>query len=107
MRSRYGIGQHVHLSLNDIHPRKNLEGLVEAFGRLKLRSGLTSSACDRRAKPVAIPGVLSPRANNQFADDIRVLGYVPSEDVLALYQGADCSFILRSMKDGACRFTKR
>ena len=40
VRTRYSIGPQYILSLNDIHPRKNLEGLVEAFGRLKSRSGL-------------------------------------------------------------------
>ncbi|MCZ6871767.1 MAG: glycosyltransferase, partial [Gammaproteobacteria bacterium] len=40
VRTRHRIGQEYILSLNDIHPRKNLEGLVEAFGSLKSRTGL-------------------------------------------------------------------
>ncbi len=99
VRTRYDIGQHYILSLNDIHPRKNLAGLVEAFGRLKSRSGLPHQLVIAGRSLLQYPEFYSRLESSQFADDIRVLGYVPSEDVLALYQGADL-FVYPSFYEG-------
>ena len=99
MRSRYGIGQNYILSLNDIHPRKNLEGLVEAFARLKLRSRLPHQLVIAGRSLWPYPEFYRRVQSNQFVDDIRVLGYVPSEDVLPLYQGADL-FVYPSFYEG-------
>ncbi|MGH6850674.1 MAG: glycosyltransferase family 4 protein [Methylocella sp.] len=97
--TRYGIGQPYILSLNDIHPRKNLEGLVEAFGRLKSRSGLPHQLVIAGRSLWPYPEFYRRVESSQFADDIRVLGYVPSEDVLALYQGAGL-FVYPSFYEG-------
>ena len=45
--------------------------------------------------------------SSRFADNIKVLGYMPSGDVPALYQGAGLFVYPSFMKDGACRFMKR
>ncbi len=99
VRTRHGIGQRYILSLNDIHPRKNLEGLVEAFGRLKSRTGLPHQLVVAGRSLWPYPEFYRRAASSQFADDIRVLGYVPTEDVLALYQGADL-FVYPSFYEG-------
>jgi glycosyltransferase involved in cell wall biosynthesis len=99
VRTRYSIRQPYILSLNDIHPRKNLEGLVEAFGHLKSRSGLRHQLVIAGRPLWPYPELYRRVASSQFADDIRVLGYVPSEDVLALYQGADL-FVYPSFYEG-------
>src|SRR6266851_3504432 len=99
IRSRYGIGQQYILSLNDIHPRKNLEGLVEAFGRLKSRSGLPHQLVIAGRSLWPYPEFYRRVASSQFADDIKVLGYVPTEDVLGLYQGAGV-FVYPSFYEG-------
>ncbi|MGB8899284.1 MAG: glycosyltransferase family 1 protein [Methylocella sp.] len=99
VRTRYNIEQQYILSLNDIHPRKNLEGLVEAFGRLKSRSGLPHQLVIAGRSLWPYPAFYRRVESSQFADDIRVLGYVPSEDVLALYQGAGL-FVYPSFYEG-------
>jgi len=99
LRTRYGIGQQYILSLNDIHPRKNLEGLVEAFGRLKSRTGLPHQLVIAGRSLWPYPEFYRRVKSSQFVDDIRVLGYVPSEDVLALYQGAGL-FVYPSFYEG-------
>jgi glycosyltransferase involved in cell wall biosynthesis len=99
VRTRYSIGQRYILSLNDIHPRKNLEGLVEAFGRLKCRSRLPHQLVIAGRTLWPYPEFYRRVESSQFADDIRALGYVPSEDVLALYQGADL-FVYPSFYEG-------
>ena len=99
MRARYNIERHYILSLNDIHPRKNLEGLVEAFERLKVRSGLPHQLVIAGRNLWPYPDFYHRVKSSQFSDDIRILGYVPSEDLLALYQGADL-FVYPSFYEG-------
>lgn len=99
VRTRHNIGQHYILSLNDIHPRKNLESLVDAFGHMKSRTGLPHQLIIGGRSLWPYPEFYRRVQGSQFADDIRVLGYVPSEDVLALYQGADL-FVYPSLYEG-------
>jgi glycosyltransferase involved in cell wall biosynthesis len=97
--SRHGIRLPYILSLNDIHPRKNLEGLVDAFGRLKSRSGLPHQLVIAGRNLWPYPEFYRRVESSPFANDIRLLGYAPSSDVLALYQGADL-FIYPSFYEG-------
>ena len=99
MRTRNDIGQPYILSLNDIHPRKNLEGLVEAFGLLKSRTGLPHKLVIAGRSLWPYPEFYRRVKSSRFAYDIKVLGYVPSEDLLALYQGADL-FVYPSFYEG-------
>lgn len=99
LRARYRLGPCYILSLNDIHPRKNLEGLVEAFGRLKARTGLPHRLVIAGKSLWRYPQFYRRVETSAFADDIRVVGYVPSEDLLALYQGADL-FVYPSFYEG-------
>jgi glycosyltransferase involved in cell wall biosynthesis len=99
VRARHEIGNRYILSLNDIHPRKNLEGLVEAFGRLKARTGLPHQLVIGGRSLWPYPEFYRRVKSSPFVDDIKVLGYVRSEDVLALYQGADL-FVYPSFYEG-------
>ncbi len=99
MRERLGIASKYLLSLNDIHPRKNLEGLIEAFTLLKLRTGLPHQLVIAGRKLWPYPEFDRALGASAFADDIKVLGYVPSQDVLALYQGAEL-FVYPSFYEG-------
>jgi glycosyltransferase involved in cell wall biosynthesis len=99
VRSRHRIGPRYIFSLNDIHPRKNLEGLVEAFGRLKSRSGLPHHLVIAGRSLWPYPEFYRRVRDSQFTNDIRVLGYISSEDVLALYQGAEL-FVYPSFYEG-------
>jgi glycosyltransferase involved in cell wall biosynthesis len=99
VRARYGIGCRYIFSLNDIHPRKNLAGLVEAFERLKSRSRLPHQLIMAGRSLWRYPKFYNRVKSSKFADDIKILGYVPSEDVLALYQGAEL-FVYPSFYEG-------
>lgn len=99
MRKRHAIGPHYILSLNDIHPRKNLEGLVEAFGRMKSRTGLPHQLVIAGRNLWPYPEFFERVRTSPFASEIRVLGYVPTEDVLPLYQGASL-FVYPSFYEG-------
>jgi glycosyltransferase involved in cell wall biosynthesis len=98
-RTRYGFGQRYILSMNDIHPRKNLEGLVEAFERMKSRSKLPHELVIAGRNLWSYPEFYRRVRSSRFAHDIKVLGYVPSEDVPALYQGAEL-FVYPSFYEG-------
>ncbi len=97
--ARHGIRPPYILSLNDIHPRKNLEGLVEAFGRLKARTGLPHQLVIGGRTLWPYPEFHRRVESSPFAAEIKVLGYVPSDDVLALYQGASL-FVYPSFYEG-------
>jgi glycosyltransferase involved in cell wall biosynthesis len=99
VRARYGLGPRYILSLNDIHPRKNLEGLVQAFGDLKSRTGLPHQLVIAGRPLWPYPEFYRRVKSSAFADDIKVLGYVSSEDVLALYQAAN-AFVYPSFYEG-------
>jgi len=99
VRDRYGLADKYILSLNDIHPRKNLKGLVEAFELLKLRVGLPHQLVIAGRKLWPYPEFDRAVGACAFAEDVKVLGNVPSEDVLGLYQGAEL-FVYPSFYEG-------
>jgi glycosyltransferase involved in cell wall biosynthesis len=99
VRARNGIRPQYILSLNNIHPRKNLEGLVKAFERLKSRSRLPHQLVIAGQTLWPYPKFYQRVESSKFINDIRVLGYAPAEDVLALYQGADL-FVYPSFYEG-------
>lgn len=99
VRDRYGLSAPYILSLNDIHPRKNLEGLLKAFALLKSRVGLPHQLVVGGRSLWPYPEFHRAVRACAFADDVKVLGYVPSEDVLALYQGAEL-FVYPSFYEG-------
>jgi glycosyltransferase involved in cell wall biosynthesis len=88
LRERYAIRGPYILSLTDIHPRKNLERLVEAFERLRARSRLPHRLVIAGQNLWPYPEFYRRVASSRFTEHISILGYVPSEDVRALYQGA-------------------
>ncbi len=99
VRARHGIAQPYILSLNDIHPRKNLEGLVEAFGRMKSRGRLPHQLVIAGRTLWPYPEFYRRVKASPFAEDIKVLGYAPAKDVLPLYQGSDL-FVYPSFYEG-------
>jgi alpha-1,3-rhamnosyl/mannosyltransferase len=99
LRAQYELGDRYILSVNDIHPRKNLDGLVEAFNRLKGRARVPHRLAIAGKSLWSYPEFHRRVETSPFADDIRVLGYVPSEDLLALYQSADL-FVYPSFYEG-------
>jgi glycosyltransferase involved in cell wall biosynthesis len=99
VRRRYDMGRNYILSLNDIHPRKNLEGLVEAFGLLKARTGLPHQLVIGGRNLWPYPEFYRRVKDSRYANEIKVLGYVPFADVPALYQGAEL-FVYPSFYEG-------
>ena len=101
MRARYGISANYLLSLGSIQPRKNLTRLIDAFVSL------------RKARPNAdLPQLVIAGKRGWLDDDVfraaqqdslggavKFIGYVPEEDLPALFSGATC-FVYPSYFEG-------
>ena len=97
-RERYGLPRQFVLFVGNFNPRKNLERLILAFNRMKAATGLPHALViagehgwkfDRES---ALRGV-------DCADQIRFIGFVPDEDMAALYSLAE-AFTFPTLYEG-------
>ncbi len=99
VRNRYGLEGRYLLTLATFHPRKNLPTLVEAYDRFRERGQ------ERVRLVIAGRGgkdsgrLLARIARSPFHADILLAGYVPRDDLPALYAAADL-FVLPSRSEG-------
>ena len=99
IRARYGLDERVILYVGTIEPRKNLPRLIEAFARARRAADLPHQlAC------VGPYGWLSRGIDEQIAragvaHAVTFTGYVPFEDLPALYSAAEM-FVYPSMYEG-------
>ena len=101
IRERYGIGANYLLSLGSIQPRKNLTRLIEAFQWLR------KSRPDDELPQLVIAGkrgwlddeVFRAAQQDGLNESVKFIGYVPEEDLPALYSGAMC-FVYPSYFEG-------
>jgi glycosyltransferase involved in cell wall biosynthesis len=89
VRDRYSLEGRYILTLGSFHPRKNLPALVEAYDRFRSRHSerVTLLLAGRGGKDSS--RLLSRILRSPFREDILLSGYVPREDLPALYSGAD------------------
>ncbi len=100
VRQKYGLPKRFILALSTIEPRKNIEGLIEAFEILKRRDGfkdlqlIIAGGRGWKATPIY------RRATTSFvSSDIRFIGYVENEERVALYNLAS-TFVFPSFYEG-------
>jgi glycosyltransferase involved in cell wall biosynthesis len=101
IRERYGISANYLLSLGSIQPRKNLTRLIEAF------LGLRKSRPHDALPQLVIAGkrgwlddeVFRAAQQDGLNESVKFIGYVPEEDLPALYSGAMC-FVYPSYFEG-------
>jgi glycosyltransferase involved in cell wall biosynthesis len=97
VRARYGLDRPFVLTLGTLEPRKNLPRLIEAFAALP--PGL------RDANELVLAGESgwgmrgTRRAIELHDSMVRVLGWVPDEDLAALYQACE-AFCYPSLHEG-------
>jgi len=89
VRDRYSLDGRYLLTLGSFHPRKNLVNLVEAYDRFRSRNPgrILLLIAGRGGKDSG--RLLSRIVRSPFRREILLSGYVPREDLPALYAGAD------------------
>jgi glycosyltransferase involved in cell wall biosynthesis len=91
VRARYGIGRPYVLTVGTLEPRKNLPMLLRAFDRLRAAVGTPAAELDLvtvGAKGWRDRELRAELAARLSSGRVHMLGYVPEEDLVALYGGA-------------------
>jgi glycosyltransferase involved in cell wall biosynthesis len=99
---RYGLERPYCLFVGNLEPRKNLPGLIEAFGEVRRRLGPGG----RSTRLVLVgtrawlhTGIFRAVERHGLRDAVVFTDYVPIEDLPALYAGATC-FVFPSLYEG-------
>ena len=90
VKKKYGLGDYF-LAVGTREPRKNLPRLIEAFDGLE----------NKRGWQLAIAGKIGwgEQSLKSATKNLKLLGYVPDEDLPPLYAGALC-FVYPSLYEG-------
>jgi len=88
-RREYGLPEKFILSVGTIEPRKNFGLLVEAFACLKLREKMDHQLVLVGKKDRDYPAVAAIIAKYGLQSEVHLPGWVPVEDLAAIYQLAD------------------
>ena len=99
VRRKYGIERDYILSINDIHPRKNLVGLVRAYEVARKTSGFAHQLVLVGRTLWKYPEFTAAVERSPYCRDILLPGYVAEADIAALYQGAKL-FVYPSFYEG-------
>jgi glycosyltransferase involved in cell wall biosynthesis len=99
VRHKYGISRDFILSINDIHPRKNLVGLIRAYDRARAAAGFAHQLVLVGRTLWKYPEFFATIDESPYRADILQPGYVAAEDIAALYQGATL-FVYPSFYEG-------
>jgi glycosyltransferase involved in cell wall biosynthesis len=100
IRERYGIKPNYLLSLGSIQPRKNLARLIEAYASLRTRDEANFPQLVIAGKSGWLDADIYRAARQENpGESIKFIGYVPDDDLPALYSGAIC-FVYPSFFEG-------
>ncbi len=97
VRERYGIDGPYVLYVGTLHPRKNVERLLEAFVAAKQEHGLAETLVIAGRLGWLPEGIL--RRLKDAEPSVKLAGYVPENDLPLLYEGARL-FVLPSLFEG-------
>ena len=99
VKQKYGIQGPYILSINDIHPRKNLDGLVEAFNLMQAQEKTNHCLVFVGRTLWPYNSFFEKIKRSPFKEKIIMTGYVDSEDINPLLQGAEL-FMYPSFYEG-------
>jgi len=99
VRRRYGLAERVILYVGTIEPRKNLPTLIDAFAQRLVAGDLTHQLVCVGPYGWMSRGIGERIAGGGLDREIRFTGYVPFEDLPALYSLAEM-FVYPSMYEG-------
>lgn len=100
VRHTYGIAGDYILTVGSIQPRKNLGRLIAAYARLRTDAKVGHPQLVIVGRQAWLVGeTLRAIRDSGFSDSIILTGYVPDDDLPALYSGARC-FVYPSFFEG-------
>ncbi|HEY3110763.1 MAG TPA: glycosyltransferase family 1 protein [Chloroflexota bacterium] len=99
LRDKYNLHFPFILNQNMIEPRKNIPRLIEAFARLKRDLGIAHRLVIGGGLGWMYESVFQAVEDQEVADSVVFLGYVPDEDLPPLYNLADL-FVYPSLYEG-------
>jgi anaerobic magnesium-protoporphyrin IX monomethyl ester cyclase len=99
VRQRYGLGERIILYVGTIEPRKNLPTLIDAFAARRRSGELSHQLVCVGPYGWLSRGIKDQIKRSQVADAITFTGYVPFDDLPALYSLAEM-FVYPSMYEG-------
>ena len=95
---KYGVPGRYLMSVSSLEPRKNHLRLLKAFE--KLRRDVPDMSLVIIGKPAGAEGELKAfLAEKDMESSVKLLGYVPEEDVISLYSGA-LGYVMISLYEG-------
>lgn len=99
VRERYGTGEQYILSVGNLQPRKNLRTLIDAYVRLRRADATRHKLVLVGKKAWLYDDIFAAARESGYAEEIVFTGYVPDEDLVALYNAADL-FVYPSIFEG-------
>lgn len=89
IKLRYGIAREFILAVGSLQPRKNLVRLIRAYARLRAeRPDFTTQLVIVGRKLWLHDEIFAEVARQPWADDVILTGYVPEEELPAVYRAA-------------------
>lgn len=88
VRQTYGIEPPFMLYVGNLEPRKNLGRLLQAFAKLKRNDSLPHKLVIVGQKGWLYDGIFETVRKNSLSQEVFLTGYVPSADLIALYNAA-------------------
>jgi glycosyltransferase involved in cell wall biosynthesis len=99
VRAHYGTGAPFILCVGNLEPRKNLGTLIAAYLRLRRVDIIRHKLVLVGRKAWLYDDIFATARASGYADELVFTGYVPDEDLVALYNAADL-FVYPSIFEG-------
>jgi glycosyltransferase involved in cell wall biosynthesis len=99
VRARYGTGESFILCVGNLQPRKNLKTLIDAYVRLRRTNATQHRLVLVGKKAWLYDDIFAAARASGYSDELIFTGYVPDEDLVALYNAADL-FVYPSIFEG-------
>lgn len=98
-RVRYGTGERFILYVGNLQPRKNLKTLIEAYVQLRRADAVRHKLIIVGSKTWLYDDIFAAARASGYEEEIVFTGYVPDEDLVALYNGTEL-FVYPSIFEG-------
>ena len=99
VREKYSTGERFILSVGEIQPRKNLKTLIEAYVRLRRADAIRHKLVLVGKRAWLSDETFAAARDSGYRDDLVFTGYVPDDDLMALYNAAEL-FVYPSLFEG-------